>query len=66
MITVHFLVKGDEREVREVEEDWLRRAGENHDNVLLSDGNNYLVESVSIEGAHARVELVAPEFARGT
>ena len=66
MITAHFIVGDEEREVREVTEDWLHGAEANHENVLLSDGNNYLVLKVSVDGAHARVELVPPEFARAS
>ena len=65
MITAHFVVAGEERETREVSEDWLRRASAEHENVLV-DGINYLVKSVSIDGSHARVELVAPQFSRGS
>ena len=66
----HFIVAGEEREVREVEESWLRSAQASRDNVLLRDGNTYRIESVSVSGegatAHARVELSAPQFARGS
>ena len=65
MITAHFIVDGEERETREVSEDWLRRAATEHENVLLHDGNNYLVKSVAVSGHQARVELVPPQFARG-
>jgi hypothetical protein len=70
MITAHFIVGGEEREVREVAEDWLERSRANHENVLLTDGNTYIVQAVSISGVapnmHARVDLVAPQFARGS
>jgi hypothetical protein len=66
MITAHFIVDGEERETREVSEDWLRRAATEHENVLLQDGNTYLVKSVGVSGGRARVELVPPQFARGS
>ena len=66
MITAHFVVSGEEREIREVAEDWLERVRANSENVLLRDGNNYLVRAVSVDGGHARVELVPPEFSRGS
>jgi hypothetical protein len=67
MITAHFIIAGEEREVREVEAEWLEAAHANRDNVLLKDGNNYLIESVQPSGdGHARVELVAPQFSRAT
>ena len=69
MVIAHFLVNGEERETREVPEQWLRDARANHENVLLSDGNPYEVLNVEYrehEGRmHARVEVVAPRFARG-
>ena len=66
MIVVHFIVNGEEREKREVPEEWLRRAWENRENVLLTDGNTYTVTDVhyTAEG-HAMVHAVAPRFARG-
>jgi hypothetical protein len=67
MITAHFLVAGEEREVREVEADWLESAQKNQDNVLLTDGNTYRIQNVQTTGdGHARVELVAPQFSRGS
>jgi hypothetical protein len=65
LITAHFFIKGEERETREVTEEWLTRAQSTHENVLL-DGNNYLVQQISVEGSHAKVELVAPQFSRGS
>ncbi|HZN24893.1 MAG TPA: hypothetical protein VFB75_11745 [Burkholderiales bacterium] len=66
-----FIVHGEERETREVSEKWLSEASANHDNVLLNDGNTYWVSKVTYlataPGAtQARVELVAPQFARGS
>jgi hypothetical protein len=67
MITAHFIVAGEERDVREVEPEWLESARANQENVLLRDGNTYLIESVKTSGdGHARVELVAPQFSRAT
>lgn len=65
MITAHLIVGGEERDVREVEEGWLDRAQSTHENVII-DGINYLVKSVTRDGAHARIELVAPQFSRGS
>jgi hypothetical protein len=67
MISAHFIVNGEEREARGVTEEWLERAAATHENVLLHDGNTYIVKSVD-RGAdgHARVELVPPQFARGS
>jgi hypothetical protein len=66
MIVAHFIVNGFERESREVSETWLDEAWANHENVLLADGNVYQITDVqhSAEG-HARVDLAAPQFARG-
>lgn len=67
MIVAHFIVAGEEREVREVAEEWLNDAQANQDNILLDDGNPYRVKSVQMSAEapnHARVELVAPEFTR--
>lgn len=66
MITAHFIVAGEEREAREVTAEWLERANAGHDNVLLHDGNTYIVASVQMNGQHAQVELVPPQFARGS
>ena len=66
MIVAHFIVAGEEREVREVSREWLDRARETQENVLLRDGNNYLVRDVRIDGDRASVELVAPQFSRGS
>jgi hypothetical protein len=67
MITAHFTVDGEEREVREVTEEWIARAAGTHENVLLHDGNTYIVKSVSIgTDGHANVEVVPPQFARGS
>ena len=67
MINAHFIVAGDEREVREVTEEWIARAAGTHENVLLHDGNTYIVDSVSLgTDGHAQVELVPPQFARGS
>ena len=70
MTTARFLVQGKERETREVDEQWLENTAANQDNVLLNDGNPYRIRSVTYIGAgatrHAEVELVAPEFARGS
>jgi hypothetical protein len=66
MIVAHFIVNGEERELRQVEEKWLHEASANHENVLLSDGNPYVVVDVYYtEDGHARVDLAAPRFARG-
>jgi hypothetical protein len=69
MVIAHFVVNGDERESREVPEQWLREAHANHENVLLGDGNPYEIVNVEYHGeagrTHARVELAAPRFARG-
>ena len=66
----HFVVRGEERETRDVSEEWLDRACANHENVLLTDGNTYCVSNVTYAGSgpqrHARVELEAPQFARGS
>ena len=69
MIVAHFIVAGEEREIREVSEEWLRDAQANQDNVLLEDGNPYRIQSVQMRGEpanEARVELVAPQFTRAT
>ena len=70
MIVAHFIVAGEEREVREVSEEWLRDAQANQDNVLLEDGNPYRICNVQMNGEapklHACVELVAPQFTRAT
>ena len=69
MIVARFIVQGEERETREVDEQWLRDAWANRDNVLLSDGNPYRivnVEYLDLPHKHARVEVAAPEFARGS
>ena len=70
VILAHFLFQGEEREAREVEEQWLRDAFANHDNILLTDGNTYRITGVSYDGQgterHARVQLAAPQFARGS
>ena len=69
MVVARFIVGGEERESREVDEQWLIEASANHDNILLQDGNTYRVSKVSFvqtgPDRHARVELVAPQFARG-
>ena len=66
MIIAHFIVKGEERELRQVTEQWLHEACANHENVLLSDGNPYeIVDMHYTESGHARVDLMAPRFARG-
>ena len=69
-VIAHFIVHGEEREQREVAEEWLRRAAETHENVLLSDGNPYRVERVELsrDGSqtHARVEVSAPQFTRAS
>ena len=66
MVTAVFFVNGEERETREVAEDWLQRAHATHENVLLADGNPYCVVRVQYDAARsaARVELAPPEFAR--
>jgi hypothetical protein len=65
-----FLVDGEERETRDVSEAWLDDASTTHENVLLRDGNTYCVANVTYVGSgpgkHARVELHAPQFARGS
>ena len=67
MITAHFMVEGEEREVREVEPAWLETAHASQENVLLTDGNTYRVRSIETrDDGHARVELEAPRFARGS
>ena len=68
MLKAVFLVNGEVRETREVEEDWLERAEATHENVLLSDGNPYCVVSVELDAFQgvARVKLAAPEFQRGS
>jgi hypothetical protein len=66
----HFIVDGQERERRDVSEQWLANACANRENILLTDGNTYRISNVSYGGSgsdkHARVELVAPQFARGS
>ena len=66
MVVAHFIVNGEERETREVPETWLQEAWANRENVLLHDGNPYQIQDVhyTAEG-HARVDVVAPRFARG-
>ena len=67
MINAHFNVDGEEREVREVTEEWIARAAGIHENVLLHDGNTYIVKSVNLgTDGHAQVELVPPQVARGS
>ena len=63
-----FLVQGEARETREVEDDWLERAEATHENVLLADGNPYCVVSVEYDTFQgvARVELAPPEFQRAS
>lgn len=65
-----FLVRNEERETRDVSEQWLNDACANHENVLLKDGNTYCVSKVTYVGSgpdrHAHVELQAPQFARGS
>jgi hypothetical protein len=65
-----FYVHDEERESRDVTEQWLTTASANHDNVLLKDGNTYCVCKVTVSGngaeRHARVDLEAPQFARGS
>jgi hypothetical protein len=65
-----FFVRNEERETRDVSEQWLNDACANHENVLLKDGNTYCVSKVSYVASggerHARVELEAPQFARGS
>ena len=64
-----FVVQGEERETRDVSEEWLSQACANHENILLKDGNTYCVSNVTYAATgperQARVELVAPQFARG-
>ncbi len=66
----HFIVDGEERETREVSEQWLAETSANRDNVLLKDGNTYRISNVTYAGTGtakvARVELIAPQFARGS
>ena len=66
MVKALFLVDGQLRETREVEEDWLARAEMSHESVLLADGNPYHVMRVEHDAFNgvARVELAPPEFAR--
>ena len=64
MVTAVFFVNGEERERREVGDDWLDRAQLSHENVLLADGNPYCVVRVERQGPMARVELAPPEFQR--
>ena len=66
MISAAFIVAGQERETRQVSEEWLERARESHENVLLADGNPYCVVKVEYDPGrqHARVELAPPEFTR--
>ena len=67
MIIAHFIVNGSERESREVSESWLAQVSANQENVLLADGNIYQVTGVQhTQEGHARIELVAPQFARGS
>jgi hypothetical protein len=68
MIKAVFLVNGQQRETREVTEEWLERAEASHENVLLSDGNPYCVVRVEFDSVYgvARVELAPPEFARAS
>ena len=67
MITAHFMVDGAERETREVEEEWLRKASQTRENVLLRDGNTYWVKDVEyLDGGQARVHVVPPQFARAS
>src|SRR5689334_7685610 len=65
-----FFVGNEERETRDVSEQWLNDASANHDNILLKDGNTYCVSRVSYltDGGerHARVDVEAPQFARGS
>jgi hypothetical protein len=69
-VIAHFMSNGEEREEREVTQEWLRRAFETGENVLLADGNPYRIVSVELtrEGArtHARVEVDAPQFTRAS
>jgi hypothetical protein len=68
MVKALFLVNGELRETREVEEDWIARAETSHESVLLADGNPYHVLRVEHDSFHgvARIELAPPEFARAS
>ena len=70
MVTARFLLRGEEQETRDVDEQWLENARANRDNVLMNDGNPYRISRVTYIGTgadrHAEVELVAPEFTRGS
>ncbi len=70
VVMARFFVEGEERETREVREDWLHQARANHENVLLQDGNVYQIIDMHYDDTagpqrSARVDLVAPRFARG-
>ena len=66
MVKAEFFVNGEHRETREVEREWLERARSTQENVLLPDGNPYIVADVQFgaAGTGARVELVPPQFQR--
>jgi hypothetical protein len=68
MMKAVFLVNGEARETREVEDDWLERAEKTQENVLLSDGNPYRVVRVEYDAFQgvARVELEPPQFQRAS
>ena len=70
MTLARFIVQGEERDSREVSDEWLHRASTNQENILLKDGNTYRIVAIDYVGTgaerHARVELVAPRFARGS
>ena len=68
-IVARFMMGDDARETREVDDEWLRKAWSQHENILLTDGNTYRIQNVRYveEGGStcAYVELAAPPFARG-
>jgi hypothetical protein len=66
MVTAHFYLAADELETRDVEREWLDRAWEGRENVLLSNGNPYRIVKVEYEGLAARVTVEAPQFTRGS
>jgi hypothetical protein len=60
VILARFIVNGEERETREVEQKWLLDAWADQGNVLLKDGNPYRIQDVHFDENGASVELVAP------